>query len=1398
MKKACFVLLFFFRSVLYAQTESPGGLPQLLPATPDAAQLVKVGLGNINKSSGAVQVTLPLYELSVGNMKLPITLNYLSQGNKVEELCSRVGYGWTLATGGVITRNVMGMPDERVPRASIPGNLAANTQEVLDYLNKGKVTNSTSGLYDTQPDEFYFSFNGHSGKFIINDAGTPEIITHENLKIRVNIVGTDITVITIVTPDGITYVFGDDAYEKTQSDGFYKGSLFPKTSFYLRRIYLTTGENIQFLYSHIQTRSQTGFAESVSTPNESLHIYTEGEDAHCGLGHFMESHNYTFQGLIYEACYISSIQTSTGTTVSFYYQPMPDNSRDVRLESFDVTNQNSRRVCGYNFRYLNFNGVINTYPTGTNTVAGGINGRFCLSKVFQEHFKGDGVPPDILAYDFDYYGDPAKGYQPDGSVYSQDHFGFANGKNNQSLIPEPAAPDNFNLGFYWSDRTPNWNYSVQGVLKKITFPTNGTEEFFYEPNTVMKMETVPIPTTLIIDINGVADLPYGAINNTKVDFFTVLKKQDVTVNITGSAGNLCAQPCDICKTLYCKVVDATTGNTVGNYTMLGFNAINDIIHAEANHTYRVQVDGTGPSCFHATVKIKYDAGSPDPVPVNKITGGVRVKKITKTDPITGNFKNTFYSYAALATPQVSSGVGFVNTVYYSNTLTGGCPSSPFIEFCYQCGHNMYTSNGIYNLSALDNSHVYYSSIVESDDQLFANGGIEYTYYPPLFVVNGVKIRGLNIPNAPDGIVPSYNGLVKQVFYFDKGMLPKQLEESNYETVLVGDIVRSVYIRKHYDLTGTAEYTQLLRPFDVREINYAPGWVRLISQRKVEYSDPQHSMETITRFTYGSQQNILPATITTTNSKGEDIRIERKYPTDYSNDPVMTALQQNYNIIPVVEEYKIKVQGNTELERTKTIYKDWYNDTKVIQPSVIQQKKNGNATLEDQVIFAGYDTKGNITEVSKSQGRPITYCWDYNQSLVTAEIKNAHASDVAYTSFEGNNKGGWVFAAPTDMLNWVPTGKYMYNLSRGAISKPGLNAAITYIISYWSNIGPASVNGTSAVPGRQVKGWTFYQHTVTGAAGTITVSGNSVIDELRLYPQGALMTTLTYEPLVGVTSQCNADNRISYYEYDDLNRLIRIRDLDNNIIKQFDYQYKVEISFLAQWETTGQTRCVPCAQNSNYPSGTREHEEKDININSLTYGQIRWINDGATSSCAIQPDWQNTGVTKCDQEGDMGNSGYILIEQKDMNPCSPSGNSTRLVLGPMNCTVCPRAAIWVATGTYRCLKDANNQNTGYKEVEYKDQETCSPTAGTTKWTTVYDPSGQCYICNTGNCSGPEYKCINGKCERARTGVISSVRTKETGVWKYKCTYAYFWSDCTMGAVASYTYYDSPCAQDPCLQ
>ena len=139
-----------------------------------------------------------------------------------------------------------------------------------------------------------------------------------------------------------------------------------------------------------------------------------------------------------------------------------------------------------------------------------------------------------------------------------------------------------------------------------------------------------------------------------------------------------------------------------------------------------------------------------------------------------------------------------------------------------------------------------------------------------------------------------------------------------------------------------------------------------------------------------------------------------------------------------------------------------------------------------------------------------------------------------------------------------TGTKSYNLSLGNITKAGLTSGTTYVVSYWTkNSSPLSITGT--ITGYPLKGftnsngWTYYEHKVTGQT-TITLSGTGNIDEVRLYPQSAEMTSYTYNPLTGVSSINDARAGINFFEYDGFQRLVNIKDQYGNIVKNYTYHY----------------------------------------------------------------------------------------------------------------------------------------------------------------------------------------------------------------------------------------------------
>jgi YD repeat-containing protein len=69
------------------------------------------------------------------------------------------------------------------------------------------------------------------------------------------------------------------------------------------------------------------------------------------------------------------------------------------------------------------------------------------------------------------------------------------------------------------------------------------------------------------------------------------------------------------------------------------------------------------------------------------------------------------------------------------------------------------------------------------------------------------------------------------------------------------------------------------------------------------------------------------------------------------------------------------------------------------------------------------------------------------------------------------------------------------------------------------------------------------------------SGTVWFDDIRLHPTPAMMTTYTYDPLIGITSQTDPNNIVMFYEYDAFGRLKIIKDRDVNILKTMEYHYK---------------------------------------------------------------------------------------------------------------------------------------------------------------------------------------------------------------------------------------------------
>ncbi len=144
-------------------------------AAPNTAALGRHGDYPVNLSTGVPEISIPLYTIQTKDITVPITLSYHASGIKVSDVASWVGLGWSLNAGGAIRRKVQGKPDESsegylapaIPiRSDIQPSVSCCVQTNVDYLRDVMIN-----AKDGQPDVFRYNFPGGDGSFVFNKQG---------------------------------------------------------------------------------------------------------------------------------------------------------------------------------------------------------------------------------------------------------------------------------------------------------------------------------------------------------------------------------------------------------------------------------------------------------------------------------------------------------------------------------------------------------------------------------------------------------------------------------------------------------------------------------------------------------------------------------------------------------------------------------------------------------------------------------------------------------------------------------------------------------------------------------------------------------------------------------------------------------------------------------------------------------------------------------------------------------------------------------------------------------------------------------------------------------------------------------------------------------------------------
>jgi YD repeat-containing protein len=346
----------------------------------------------------------------------------------------------------------------------------------------------------------------------------------------------------------------------------------------------------------------------------------------------------------------------------------------------------------------------------------------------------------------------------------------------------------------------------------------------------------------------------------------------------------------------------------------------------------------------------------------------------------------------------------------------------------------------------------------------------------------------------------------------------------------------------------------------------------------------------------------------TYRSNRDIIEERyQYPSNYTNltsgnDYGIKYLQEKHLVEDLVEKSSyIKKSGESDYKLINSMFNSYYSNNG--KPKIIYQIENnalltnfirsyssgGNIIIDNNYkperYFDSYDIKGNLLQTHVESSIQICYKYGYNNFYPISEVKNATTSECGYSGFENQELNDWSLTNTQSFINApaiAKTGRYCV---QGAGATRTFNVGLEagkhsgYKASAWVKNLPSSggtikfsIPNTSiykeyTIP-RTTTDWqlieadfpySIYQPYLSSDLKIkVEIQYNNssgYIDDVRFYPMDAQMTTYTYDPLIGVTSISDANNKPTTYEYDAFGRLNLVRDFAGYILKKYEYNYK---------------------------------------------------------------------------------------------------------------------------------------------------------------------------------------------------------------------------------------------------
>ncbi|TKC04534.1 hypothetical protein FA048_19535 [Pedobacter polaris] len=428
----------------------------------------------VNESTGNAQIEIPIYNLVVDGVTVPITLSYHTSGVKVTDLSGSVGLGWSLNAGGGIYRSINGLPDEKKdgsPSTFLndngfsPGSYLSLLNNVNSYYAQTILKSFANNNYDINQDDYSYNFLNRSGQLFFNVSQQLKEAVNSNTLFSYD--SKYLLTINAVDSQGNQYTFSDKEKTSTyhittptspQPDVTVHGT----TSWKLSDITTIHNKQINFSYTDYTTQIVYPSGNSLSEIKGVSGSYTET----CYSDRFTSSSTSTNVSSFNKL--IDNIVTDE-VSIQFYYIEVSSASNwKKKLDKIEIVSLNS----GEKIRTIQFEHSL---------FAGDARLKLDAVKI------KDRALVEIEKYEFTYNALPL----PPVSTLDKDIFGYYNGNKGNTTLLKAFNLAGIGSSLFNSDRTVDAYGILAGSLETVKYPTGGTTKFYCGPNVVDGVRYAP-------------------------------------------------------------------------------------------------------------------------------------------------------------------------------------------------------------------------------------------------------------------------------------------------------------------------------------------------------------------------------------------------------------------------------------------------------------------------------------------------------------------------------------------------------------------------------------------------------------------------------------------------------------------------------------------------------------------------------------------------------------------------------------------------------------------------------------------------------------------------------------------------------------------------------------------